>query len=704
MDETLINFPIISAGLGALAYGFLSLLLLSGFRGSKISGFLILTGIVSTIWFALQIRYFGRSDTIDSATILQLAELARAASWFLVLGALLILNQRKVGQRETRLLPGGVLLACALLGAYLLAIRHGPIAFADYSARNPVLLIAWLALAVAGLVLIEQIYRNTRAEQRWAIKYLCIGAGALFAYDFYLYADAILFRRIDLNLLIARGAVNALAVPLIAVAAARNRDWETNLFVSRQIVFRSGAVVGAGAYLLLMSAAGYYLRAYGGSWGGALQIVFLFAAVVLLVILLFSGRVRGNAKLFVARHFYRNKYEYGEEWLKFTRRLSTADTDPETLKANLIAAVADIMASPGGLLWERDDVGRYVPTAGWNHAVPGLPPISADHPGLARIATDQTVIDLRRYATAKTVEESAPIPAVFTDLTRGWLLLPVCHGRDLVGLIVLMAAVTTPRITREDVDLLATVGRQAASYLVLLRTTERLAEARQFETFNKLAAFLVHDLKNVIAQLSLLEQNAVRHRQNPEFVDDAFKTVGSAVARMQRMLSGLRQNQPLEHPTGVVRLDRLVTDVVARRAGDQPQPQATIQAGEIEVLGDAERLASVIEHLVQNAQQATPDDGRVEVELHRDPEQAVLAIRDTGSGMDKEFIDKRLFRPFDSTKGNAGMGIGVYESRYVVQHHGGRLEVDSTPSLGTTFTIYLPLHQEPVTTTNMISP
>jgi signal transduction histidine kinase len=173
---------------------------------------------------------------------------------------------------------------------------------------------------------------------------------------------------------------------------------------------------------------------------------------------------------------------------------------------------------------------------------------------------------------------------------------------------------------------------------------------------------------------------------------------------MQRMLTGLRQNQPQDQPATVVTLDRLVTEVVTRRATDTPRPRAAGTARDVVVLGDAERLANVIEHLVQNAQQATPAGGSVEVELQRHEGEAVLRIRDTGCGMDKEFIDKRLFRPFDSTKGNAGMGIGVYESRHVVQHHGGRLEVESAPGSGTTFTIFLPLYRDAAITSSANKP
>ena len=176
-----------------------------------------------------------------------------------------------------------------------------------------------MLLAVAGLVLVEQIYRNTPLDQRWAIKFLCIGVGGLFVYDFYLYANGLLFKQLDGAIWSARGAVFAMVVPLIAVSASRNPQWSLQVFVSRHVVFHTAALLGAGVYLLAMAAAGYYIRAYGGSWGGIAQAVFLFGAMVLLALLIQSGQLRSRVRVFLGKHFFKNRYDYREEWLRFTQ-------------------------------------------------------------------------------------------------------------------------------------------------------------------------------------------------------------------------------------------------------------------------------------------------------------------------------------------------------------------------------------------------
>jgi putative PEP-CTERM system histidine kinase len=684
----------VSSATGVLAFLLLSVLLVAGFRGSRISAALIGAGVCSALWFALHVYYYRETANVFAVSVLQWGEIARDGAWFLFLATLLSGGFKQAGARLPLPLTGAALGLAALLAAYIAAVRYGPIALANYRAQDSILLMGFLGLAVVGLVLTEQLYRNTQSDRRWAIRYLCLGIGAVFAYDFFIYADALLFKRINPDYWVARGAVNALAVPLIAVSAARNRDWNTNLFVSRSIVFHSGTIIAAGVYLLLMAAAGLYLRTYGGTWGGALQIVFTVAAIVLLVAVFFSAQVRIAIKRFIAKHFYRNKYEYGQEWLNFTRRLSTSDDSPAAIKVNIIAAVADIMGSPGGLLWERDDGGEFAVSAQWNMPYPAVRSLGSDDPGMQRVAREQWVVDLKQYATRRDVHEATPLPGLFTDLTRAWLLIPICHRDEMIGFLVLHEPGTPAEITLEDVELLRTVGRQAASYLVLLRTTERLAEARQFEAYNKLSAFLVHDLKNVIAQFALIQQNAVKHRHNPDFVEDTFNTINAAVSRMNHMLAGLRQGGRGERPMAAVGLEPIIEGVVKRRRAQTPPPRLTVRDQNLSVFGDAARLESVVEHLVQNAQEATPADGEVEITLARRDRNAVIVIRDSGAGMTQEFIDQRLFKPFDSTKGNAGMGIGVYESRHVIQEHGGRIEVWSRPRQGTTFTITLPLLEE----------
>jgi len=225
---------------------------------------------------------------------------------------------------------------------------------------------------------------------------------------------------------------------------------------------------------------------------------------------------------------------------------------------------------------------------------------------------------------------------------------------------------------------------------VQAQAAEALVRAKQFESFNKMSAFVVHDLKNLVAQLSLLLRNAQRHRHNPAFQEDMLSTIESSVAKMNRILMQLRSGGlPIEQPAPIV-LDEIVERAVASKQMYQPKPTAEILDRAMCVAANAERLERVVGHLIQNAVEATPSDGNVSVKLRRDGAKALIEVCDSGQGMSEEFVKDSLFKPFESTK-VTGMGIGTYESREYIRELGGEMEVRTAPGRGSTFVIALPV-------------
>ena len=245
--------------------------------------------------------------------------------------------------------------------------------------------------------------------------------------------------------------------------------------------------------------------------------------------------------------------------------------------------------------------------------------------------------------------------------------------------------------------MLKTAGQQAASYLAQLEAAKALLVARQFESFNRMSAFVVHDLKNLVSQLSLLLVNVKKHRNNPAFLDDMIGTVQNSVEKMQRLLTQLRSGSPSPVGPSVIELETLLRTAVAAKEHFKPKPALEIETGGLQLRADRERLERIIGHLIQNALEATPPDGQVSVKLKRERGQAIVEVSDSGRGMSAEFIREALFQPFETTKA-AGMGIGAYESREYVRELGGEIEVESQVGQGSLFRVYLPLmlvHQVP---------
>jgi putative PEP-CTERM system histidine kinase len=663
----------------AAAFLFLSVLLVTSWRG-RLPGMILAAGsLVMVLWAAAAAYLIGRpGHTLLAAHVL---EVLRSAIWLALLLVLLGYCSRNL--QPLRIAAVGIGALCA---AALIATFYSGGVLPDRSSAFGVY--ARLALALCGLVLVEQLYRNVQPQQRWGIKFLCLGLGGIFASDFYLYSDTLLFRRVDADIWAARGAIDALVVPFLAVATARNPTLSLDVTISRRVVFHSAAMLGAAAYLLVMALAGYYIRYFGGTWGTVLQLTFLFGAAMLLVAIMFSGTLRSQLRVFVSKNFFSYRYDYREEWLRFTRRLSEDELGTD-LRGRSIHAIAELVDSPGGALWLTPEAGAFERVAHWNMpAEAGSVP--AGSPFTRFLESRQWVIDLDEYARQPELYEGAEIPEAIRSIPQAWIVVPLMLHERLLGFVVLARSRGRVNLNWEVNDLLKTAGQQAASYLAQLEAARALLVARQFESFNRMSAFVVHDLKNLVAQLSLLSSNAVRHKHDPAFQEDMLETIAHSVDKMSRLLFQLRGGYTLEPPAPVA-LDEVLHQAVAARAGSQPAPRLEVCDGAATVVAHRVRLERVIGHLIQNAIEATPAEGSVAVRLLRQNSSAVIEIADTGCGMSEQFVRDRLFRPFESTKA-AGMGIGTYETEQYVKELGGRIEVESREARGTVFRIRLPLH------------
>ncbi|MGO4381892.1 XrtA/PEP-CTERM system histidine kinase PrsK [Pseudoduganella sp. RAF19] len=663
----------------ALAFLFFCLLLLTAWRQRPHSPVLAMASLTTVVWGAVM-AWVGLEP--QPALLVHGAELLRDGAWCATLLALLGHLRTGIGKHRSRTVTA--------IAAFFLLLFVGTLAspWMPHLVGFHFTVVGRLGLAVLGMLLVEQLYRNRGVQERWAIKFACLGIGAMFAYDFYMYSDTLLFRDLSEELWAARGVVNALTAPLIALSLARSESWPAQIAVSRRVLFHSAALVGSAIYLLAMSSAAYYLRYVGGSWGSLMQLVFLFGATILLVGILFSGTFRAWLKVFISKHFYRYNYDYREEWLAFTRTLSQQGPG---LGERTITALGALVESPGGALWIRRDSGKFESIA-HAHTMPQTACEPADSALCQFLEQKQWVVDLEEYERERTLYGEMELPAWLHAFPRAWLVLPLLLQGRLFGFVVLQEARSPVTLNWEVRDLLKIAGTQAASYLAQQEADSALMLARQFDSFNRLSTFVVHDLKNLVAQLSLLTANAEKHRDNPEFQRDMMETVDLSVQKMKLMLQKLSRTASPERASPL-EIGPLLAQAVALKAAFEPRPLLEIGQPGLKVLAEAERLERVLGHLIQNAIEATSREGRVTVRLSRVGEAVQVEVSDTGCGMSEDFIRERLFKPFDSTK-SAGMGIGAFESREYIRELGGQLQVRSKVDQGTTFTVSLPLYRQ----------
>ena len=683
------NIGLYSYGTALLAYSMLILLVFIARRNNPLGTALLAASSLTAVWAAVVTASTIMSE--PQILLMQIAEIARNAAWIFVL--LKLIGMRLQGTdhilASNRWIPWFTLCFCLILAALpgvAILVERMPSMY--YLSLN-LSFSTWIAMSVVGLLLLEQFFRNSSEGELWATKHLCVGLGILFAYDFFMYAEALLFRQLDRNSWQARGIVTAMAAILMAISISRtdrndSPENKEGIHLSRHVAFHSLTLMASGIYLITMALAAYFIRYLGGSWGGVLQITFLCAAGLTLVVLLFSGRIRASARVWLSKNFFSYKYDYRLEWLQFTQTLASGQND---IPENITRAVAHLVKSPAGLLWSRTEDGRFSVVANWEMPIPDQ---EFDLGGLALwLQQEGWIIDLREWRRSPDLYSGLQLPLEITEISRAWLIIPLLFGERLQGILMLRESDLLRDFNWEDRDLLKVAGKQAGSHLAQFQADKALMESRQFEAFNRLSAYVIHDLKNILAQLSLMVSNAQKHKHNPEFIDDMVITVSNTVERMSKLMvqlrSGAGQTEQQEFD-----LSELLETVVSEGRHRDPAPSLTLDGTSFTLTCDRDRLQTVFGHLVQNAQEACDKNGVVSVCMTREHGAAIVEVTDNGAGMDEEFIRHRLFKPFDSTKGLTGMGIGAFESRDFIRSLGGNIHVQSTPGVGSVFRVYIP--------------
>jgi putative PEP-CTERM system histidine kinase len=464
--------------------------------------------------------------------------------------------------------------------------------------------------------------------------------------------------------------------------------------VSRHVAYGASLLVAGIVYALLVFAGARFILDNAGRWSAAVCLVFVGLAAWLLVKLLATAAARRRLRVFISKHFYRNKYDYREEWRRFAQRMSTVGT--QDVHAVSIEAIAAVLGSRQGLLFLFDESAEMLRVAAaWSADGMPLsrpPALEANSVMVRELLHTGWIIDTREYRETPGLYGEVALPDWLSHGNEWRIVVPVRRAGKLVGILVLGEPAAPFEMTYEDRDLLVTMSQHIGTHLAQYDADRKIAEIRQFEAFNQLTAFMMHDLKNAVAQLRLVASNATRHKHNPEFIDDAVATIANAVNRIDRLIQQLhfRNREAANRRVDVCEVARLAIERCSMRV---PVPTLAEEGAASAVEADPDRLVSALEHAIRNAQDATRDTGTVRLRIESRDRRVALHVCDDGVGMSPEFVRERLFRPFDTTKGAAGMGIGAYQAREYARELGGNVEVQSAPGSGTRFTIILPAVQ-----------
>ncbi|HEX8216261.1 MAG TPA: XrtA/PEP-CTERM system histidine kinase PrsK [Allosphingosinicella sp.] len=556
---------------------------------------------------------------------------------------------------------------------------HAPQVLAALAATQHII---GLTIAAGSLVLVHNLYGQAAPDSRWGIQLPAIALAAMWAYDLHLYTTAYLTRAPADELFAMRGAILSMIVPLFALASRRSSSWKVQL--SRAATFQSLSMLAILAYLIVMMSATRAMEYAGSDWARFGQIVLIFAMTVAASVLLPSGRARAWVRVMVSKHFFEHRYDYRAEWLRFTHTIGRVGGEAAgRLEERVVKALADIGGSPGGLLLLADGQGRLAPAARWNWHHDGECGRDEDGAFARFLAKTGHIVDFTQESQA---------PPWIADLSNLWAGVPLVHGGRLVGLVLLEHPLVRRPLDWEDFDLFRTAGIQAASYLAEAQSHQALADSQRFDEFNRRFAFIMHDIKNLVSQLTLVARNAERHADNPEFRADMIATLQGSVKKMHDLLARLSNGSRRDaEPPRPVSVQAAAAAVVEAKRRSHPV-DADGDPGLV-ALADPGRLEQALGHLVQNAIDASPEGSAVTIRFGRRGAEAAIEIADRGAGMSPEFVRSRLFQPFASTKDN-GFGVGAFEARALVDAMGGRIEVDSREGEGSLFTVFLPLGEQ----------
>ncbi|MEZ5848157.1 MAG: PEP-CTERM system histidine kinase PrsK [Geminicoccaceae bacterium] len=549
---------------------------------------------------------------------------------------------------------------------------------------------AHLLLLLAGFVLIERTWRQSDFDQRHALKLMLIGLSTAFAADLVIVLDALAGSRGQEALQPARPFMMALAVPLVAASIARRPEWELDIHVGRKAVFGGVIAVSAALYTLAAFAFGAAAREATGNAGPAIQAIIVLTMLAGGCIVFLSGQVHTAVITYVSRTFFSYRFDYRDEWVRFVRTLEgNGMRNADSLPDRVVFAVADVVDATGGAIWLARPRGAFRLLAVRNLELGPLR--EGVDEGLAGIISgpdeSRWLVDLGDGED----ERARRMPEWIPAHPHGWLVLPLCHREKLFGIMVLAEPRVSRRLDGEERELLGVVAREAASYLAEDQAARRLTEVERFESFNRRFAFVMHDVKNVSAQLALTLSNARRHRGNDRFYDDMLGTLGASVTRMNALISRLRNG---EEVVAVLRLDELLAGLAAEH-GDVRIAGILHRT---EVRADPVRLRSALSNLVYNARESCAGDRGgnmdrtvdVEIRLETRDGEAVIEVRDNGPGMDPAFVETGLFEPFTTTK-SGGMGLGMAGVKETIETMGGRLEVETALGVGSTMRVRLPV-------------
>lgn len=542
-----------------------------------------------------------------------------------------------------------------------------------------------LLYSVVSIINMEATLKSSSGIARWHIKYTLIGSGGIIAVNIFYYSHALLYRSINMNLLPVRVGVVLISVLLIGFAMLKHKALDVKVAISRKVVYKSISLLIVGSYLLGLGILSEGMRYLGPEVGRNITTFLGFVGAILVLTIILSERLRRIAIVLINKNFYSQKYDYREQWLQFTQQISLKHTLDELLDA-IAGGFKDAIGSKGVSIWLKEKDGEYqcVKVLGVE-----ILSTSPNKELIEFLQNRKWVLNVSEDNCRAIVLSSYE----YIEKTGASLIVPFLHLDKLIGFIILREALAANEYNFEDYDLLKTLARQASLSIMNAKLSEELIEAKEMEAMGRLSSFIIHDLKNAANMLSLLAQNAEEHIDNPDFQRDAIRSVSNTSEKIKGIIGKLK-NLPVKRSLDFEDCDLglCVKAAISELNLNGNSRLSYTESKHVKAKMDKNEIIKVIVNLIINAFDAAGRESEVKVSVGEEDGMAFFKVSDSGCGMSAEFIEKRLFKPFQTTK-KKGLGIGLYQCKTIIEAHSGRIKVFSQEGKGTDFVVNLPLTQ-----------